>query len=174
MLINVIEKSILWGQYSENLQILTTRKSKRKDVFFVKITWSMCHPFYSVFQKKGYPGIEKPSDCLANGSHFFIYTKRHFYTRCWIWLPSSAIQVKTWWRRRHQSTNTIFVAVIWISTSIIWWCTAVRYVTNMEEVLVDHLQHLSDAVRMLAFVFFLCFSRVSYFGLMSFSPLGLQ
>ncbi len=45
--------------------------------------------------------------------------------------------------------------------------------TDMKEEPVDRLQHLSDAVRTLAFVFS-CLSGVSnYFGLM-FSPLGLQ
>ncbi len=44
----------------------------------------------------------------------------------------------------------------------------------MEEEPVDRLQHFSDAVRMLVFVFS-CLSRVSnYFGLMSFSLLGLE
>ncbi len=44
----------------------------------------------------------------------------------------------------------------------------------MEEEPVDRLQHLSNAVRTLVFGFFSCLSRVSCFGLMSFSALGLQ
>ncbi len=45
----------------------------------------------------------------------------------------------------------------------------------MEEEPVDRSQHFSDAVRTLAFVFFFSFlSRVSYFELTSFSPLGIQ
>ncbi len=44
----------------------------------------------------------------------------------------------------------------------------------MEKEPVNHLQHLSDAVKTLMFVFS-CLTRVSnYFGLLSFSLLGLQ
>ncbi len=71
-------------------------------------------------------------------------------------------------------TNAIFVSRIWLSMLVSWWCIAARWVTDMEEEPVNHLQYLLDAVKILAFVFS-CLSRVpKYFELMSFSPLGFD
>ncbi len=83
-------------------------------------------------------------------------------------------QLKTCLWKWHQSTNAVFGTLMWLPMRVIWWCTVVRWMTDMEEEPVDRLQHLLDAVRTSVFLFFSCLSRVSYFRLMSFSPLRLQ
>ncbi len=72
------------------------------------------------------------------------------------------------WRVKHEKTNA---NVLTVSERCCMRLTGSSSI--MEEEPVDQLQHLSDAVRTLTFVFSYL-STVSYFGLMSFSPLGFQ
>ncbi len=49
---------------------------------------------------------EKTTDCMANGSHFFIYMKKTtFYARYWKWLSSSAIQA---WAHLNKFEKSFF------------------------------------------------------------------
>ncbi len=107
-------------------------------------------------------------------SNFMFGIKKPYKSDC----SHTSGNAAWWWKRHqsklHQSINAVFVAFMWLPVPVSWCCIAAHWVTDMEEEPVDRSQHLSDAVKTLAFVFS-CSSIVSnYFRLMSFSLLGLQ